>query len=87
LPWCLLSRMIFVVAGPTRAKFAKPAVKTVSIGRKTLSRFSRAKTPDNPGFRSPIAVRSPGYVSPMRIGRAVCSEKYTGKSDCCRDEN
>ena len=70
-PWCFLSFMMVVVAGPTKTRLANPAKKMVATGARTLQRFASAKVPLN----DDAAPRAPGYVNASTAGRAVCMPK------------
>lgn len=48
IPWCFLSFIILVVAGPKISKFDRLMAKTVAIGTRTLNRFSLARKPFKP---------------------------------------
>lgn len=75
IPWCFLSLMIFVVAGPTTAKLAKLLANMVTKGKRTFMRFLSWKTPARPESWDPSGERSPGYVRASIMGSAVCMLK------------
>lgn len=50
-------------------------------------RFPSSSTPANEDADMPIAVRSAGKVAAIKIGRAVCIEKYIGNSADCNVAN
>ena len=77
IPWCFLSRIILVVAGPTKSRFAALVTITVINGIKVLTLFFSARNPDSPeGVEEEPSVKGdPGYVSATITGSAVCSEK------------
>jgi hypothetical protein len=67
IPWCFLSLIILVVAGPINAQLAKLVTKIVAIGNSAP--HLSANTPCRPD----CILRSfdPGYVSARMAGKAV----------------
>ena len=48
IPWCFLSRIILVVAGPTTKRLAALVAMIVASGINVLILFFSAKIPDSP---------------------------------------
>lgn len=70
VPWCFLSLIIFVVAGPTNAIFARLVTKIVAMGIKTLHLLTSAKTPWKPDGVSKPSFDA-GYVRAITTGSVV----------------
>lgn len=61
----------------------RPDTAITDKGRSTVSLFSSAITPEK--LDTPPSL--PGNVSARAIGKALCNEKYIGKSLFCKAEN
>lgn len=75
IPWCFLSLMIFVVAGPMKSRLVRFMAKIAVIGAKASRRLSLAKNPPMPEADDSSGERVPGYVSAITTGSAVCKPK------------
>lgn len=75
--------MIRVVTGPTHSRLAAFSAQIVAMGASTVHRFCSCSTPcrlEGSAVVVKVLVReegdlTPGYVTAMMIGRAVCRAK------------
>ncbi len=72
LPWCFLSLMTLVVAGPKYIRLTKPVRNIVPKGINTLYRFFSCMVPPKPESVLPPATKVPGNVRASTTGSAVC---------------